>query len=214
MFERSERLLVVRSDVVLSLSCGPCGYRSAHTFLHSDGIVRTSCLNAITPPRVDSRKATKSSKVCHTYWLILTAPFAFGPNSAVHIGTVEALLSRLREHNVNFLSAKSRIADVEADFLGRAISLPDVSPNAEKVSALSKMPKPKHVKQMRSLLGGLSCCRKCLPDLAKQIRLLNILFRQGVTFSFNPEKETIALLNFVTFIDVLCLGASNLKSSQ
>ena len=69
------------------------------------------------------------------------------------------------------------------DFLGRI--------NASKVAALTKMPMPSDLKQLRSLLGGLSYYRKILADMAKRIRPITSLLKQGVKFVFTPPMETI-----------------------
>ena len=81
------------------------------------------------------------------------------------------------------------IGATEADFLGHTISPDGVRPNGAKVAALTKMPMPKDVKQLRSLLGGLSYYRKFLPNMAKRIRPLTTLLKKQVKFFFTPSME-------------------------
>ena len=50
---------------------------------------------------------------------------------------------------------------------------------------------PEDQKQVRSLLGGLSYCRKILRDRAKWILLITCLFKNGVKFVFTPAMEAI-----------------------
>ena len=54
-----------------------------------------------------------------------------------------------------------------------------------------KMPMPTDLKQLRSLLGGRSYYRKILRDMAKRIRPITSLLKQGVKFVFTPAMETI-----------------------
>ncbi|CAB1099498.1 unnamed protein product [Ectocarpus sp. CCAP 1310/34] len=96
----------------------------------------------------------------------------FDDTPATHVGTMRALFERLRTHNLKLTPPKATIGATEADFLGHTTSPDGVRPNGAKVSALTKMPMPRDVKQLRSLLGGLSYYRKFLPNMAKRIRPL------------------------------------------
>ena len=51
------------------------------------------------------------------------------------------------------------------------------------------MPIPSDIKQLRSLLVGLSYHRKFLPDLARRIRPITALQKNGATFEFTPTME-------------------------
>ena len=62
-------------------------------------------------------------------------------------------------------------------------------PNDDKIAALARMPMPRDIKQLRSLLGGLSYYRKFLPNMAKRVRPITALLKNGVTFSFTPPME-------------------------
>ncbi|CAB1117590.1 unnamed protein product [Ectocarpus sp. CCAP 1310/34] len=74
-------------------------------------------------------------------------------------------------------------------FLGHTISPDGVRPIGAKVSALTKMPMPRDVKQLRSLLGGLSYYRKFPPNMAKRIRPLTTLLKKQEKFIFTPSME-------------------------
>ncbi|CAB1109084.1 unnamed protein product [Ectocarpus sp. CCAP 1310/34] len=77
----------------------------------------------------------------------------------------------------------------QGNFLGHTISPDGVRPNGAKVSALTKMPMPRDVKQLRSLLGGLSYYRKFLPNTAKRIRPLTTLLKKQEKLIFTPSME-------------------------
>ncbi|CAB1096864.1 unnamed protein product [Ectocarpus sp. CCAP 1310/34] len=90
----------------------------------------------------------------------------FDDTPATHVGTMHALFERLRTHNLKLTPPKATIGASKADFLGHTISPDGVRLNGAKVSALTKLPMPKDVKQLCSLLGGLSYYRKFLPNMA------------------------------------------------
>ena len=75
------------------------------------------------------------------------------------------------------------------DFLGHVTSHDGVRPNKDKIAALTRMPMPTDIKQFRSSLGGLSYYREFLPNLAKRVRPITALLKNGVTFSFTPSME-------------------------
>ena len=71
-----------------------------------------------------------------------------------HVATLAIFFARLRLHSLKFSPDKSRIG--AADVLGHVISADGVRPNDDRVAALTRMPMPTDIKQLRSLLGGLS----------------------------------------------------------
>ena len=115
----------------------------------------------------------------------------FDPDPAAHVLNIRAFFKQLRKHNLKLSPSKAKIGATEADFLGHTISPAGIKPNAGKVAALTKMPMPKDLKQLRSLLGGLSYYRKFLEDMAKRIRPITSLLKQGVKFIFTPAMEII-----------------------
>ena len=53
------------------------------------------------------------------------------------------------------------------------------------------MPMPTTVKQLRSLLGGLSYYRSFLKNLSKRVKPLTALLKKGARFDFTPEMDKI-----------------------
>ena len=106
-----------------------------------------------------------------------------------HVQTIRSLFERLRKHNLKLSPLKARLGATDANFLVHSISPAGLHPNAEKVSALVKMPMPKHVKQVYALMGGINYCSNFLPDLSKRLRPINSLLRKGVNFLFTPAME-------------------------
>ena len=76
------------------------------------------------------------------------------------------LFKQLRKWSLKLSPSKAKIGAADVDFLGHTISPAGIRPNARKVAALTRMPMPSDLKQLRSLLGGLSYDRKSLADMA------------------------------------------------
>ena len=115
----------------------------------------------------------------------------FNYDPMAHVNTMLALFERLREHNLKLSPPKSRLGATDVDFLGHSTSPTGMRPNAEKISALIKMPMPRDVKQPRALLGGVRYYRKLLRDLSKRIHPITSLLRRGVKFEFTPATEVV-----------------------
>ena len=114
----------------------------------------------------------------------------FDSDPLTHIKTIRALFfERLRKHNLKLSPSKARLGATDADFLGHSISPAGVCPNAEKASAFTLMPMPRDLKQLRSLLGGLSHYRKFRPDM--RIRPITALLKEDVNVLFTPRMEVI-----------------------
>ena len=70
-----------------------------------------------------------------------------------HVATLATFFARLRLHSLKLSPGKSRIGAARVDFWGHVISLDGVRPNDDRVAALTRMPMPTDIKQLRSLLG-------------------------------------------------------------
>ena len=102
-----------------------------------------------------------------------------------------ALFECRRKHNLKLSPSKARHGATDADFLGHSISPAGVGPSADKIYALNKMPMPRDLKQVCSLLGGVGYYRKSLRDLSKRIRPITSLLGKGVKFAFTIALEEI-----------------------
>ena len=101
-----------------------------------------------------------------------------------HVTSLATFFARLRLHQLKLSPDKSRIGAARVDFVGHHISEDGLRPNDDRVAALSRIPMPSDIKQLRSLLGGLSYYRTFLPDMARRIHPITALFKKGATFDF------------------------------
>ena len=101
-----------------------------------------------------------------------------------HVATLATFSARLRLHKLKLSRDKSRIGAARVDFLGHIISADGVHPNDDRIAALTRMPMPTDIKQLRSLFGDLSYYRKFLSNMARHIRPIAALLKKGVAFDF------------------------------
>ena len=74
----------------------------------------------------------------------------FDEDPVAHVLNMIAFFRRLRQYNLKLSPGKARIGATQANFLGHTISPAGVTPDSEKVRALTHMPSPSSVKQLRS----------------------------------------------------------------
>ena len=67
-----------------------------------------------------------------------------------HCERLETVLLRLREHNLRVKLSKCKIAARQVAFLGHVISKSGIQPDPVKISAVSDIPRPNSVKEIRS----------------------------------------------------------------
>ena len=106
-----------------------------------------------------------------------------------HVATLATSFARLRLHNLKLSPNKTRIGAARVDFLGHVVSRNGVRPNDDKIAALARMPMPRDIKQLRSLLEGLSYYGKFLPNMAKRVHRITALLKKGATSSFTRLME-------------------------
>ena len=116
---------------------------------------------------------------------------AIGPDDCPlhHVATLATFFARLRLHKLKLSPDKSRIGAARVDFFGHVISADGVRPNDDRFAALTRMPMPTDIKQLRSLLGGLSHYRKFLPNMAYHIRPVTALLKKGAAFELTSAME-------------------------
>ena len=80
----------------------------------------------------------------------------FDSDPVAHVRTIRSLFERLRNDNVKLSSSKARLRATDANFLDHSICPAGLRPNAEKVLAMTNMPMPTDVKQVRALMDGIN----------------------------------------------------------
>lgn len=108
----------------------------------------------------------------------------------IHAGTWDELeertvrvLERLRRFNLKIDPAKCVFGATEIKHLGFVFSEGSVRPDPDKVSAIKTWPKPKTVKDVKSLIGFANVYRRFIPNFSSMVKPLNDL-----TTGYVPSK--------------------------
>ena len=104
---------------------------------------------------------------------------AIGSNDSptTHVLTLATFFARLRLLNLKLSPNKTRIGAARVEVLGHIISQDGVRLNDDKIAALTRMPMPADIRELRSLLDGFSYYVKPLPNMARYIRPITTLLK-------------------------------------
>ena len=103
------------------------------------------------------------------------------PSKSVEEGLqhLRRVLDKFREHNLTLKISKCSFFKSRIDYLGREVSAERVRPGEGKVRALSQLPAPATVKQIRQFLGLASYFRKFIQGYATLVEPLTRLTRKN-----------------------------------
>ena len=92
-----------------------------------------------------------------------------------HLCHLEAVFSRLKQHNLKLKASKCEFLKSEVKYLGHVVSEDGVKTDPEKIDALKTWPIPKDVKEVRAFLGFTGYYRRFIRNYASIARPLNDL---------------------------------------
>lgn len=106
-----------------------------------------------------------------------------------HIEVLEAVFQRLLEAGLTLNREKSKFCRPELKYLGYVVNRHGISVDPSKVQAITDMPVPKSVTEVRRIIGMISWYRKFVPKYSDLITPLTRLLRKGVTFLWDEGCE-------------------------
>lgn len=106
-----------------------------------------------------------------------------------HISKLELIFSKFREANLKLQPDKCEFLRREVAYLGHVITDNGVSPNPDKVKAISQFPTPKTPKDVKSFLGLAGYYRRFIENFSHITKPLTSLLKKDVNFHWSPEQE-------------------------
>uniref|UniRef100_A0A3B3HH25 Gypsy retrotransposon integrase-like protein 1 n=1 Tax=Oryzias latipes TaxID=8090 RepID=A0A3B3HH25_ORYLA len=112
----------------------------------------------------------------------------WGTTQEEHDERLRRALSRLQEAGVT-LNDKCEFSKSRIKFLGQIIEGSGVSPDPEKVKAITGMQEPTNVSEVRRFLGMANHLGKFLPHLAEKTRPLRDLLRKSNMWNWGSQQQ-------------------------
>jgi hypothetical protein len=107
-----------------------------------------------------------------------------------HIEKLQLVFDRFREFNLKLQPEKCEFLRREVTYLGHIITDKGVSPNPDKVKAVSQFPVPKNPKDVKSFLGLIGYYRRFIESFSKLTKPLTCLLKKDAAFHWNVEQQT------------------------
>jgi RNase H-like domain found in reverse transcriptase/Integrase zinc binding domain/Reverse transcriptase (RNA-dependent DNA polymerase) len=114
---------------------------------------------------------------------------AMGTTFESHLKNLDLILSRLEKHNLTLKPTKCAFAHNKVEILGHVASDKGIEPCQKKVEAMLKMPAPRSVHQIRSVLGMFGYYRKFIKNYAKITYPISQLLTKTSDKLWQPEHE-------------------------
>lgn len=106
-----------------------------------------------------------------------------------HLRHLEELFTKLANAGFYLKLRKCEFLMQEMEYLGHKISINGISPSAEKIQAILKMPVPKNSKGVKRFLGLGSYYRRFIPKFAERTTNMRRLTRSKVKFEWSQECQ-------------------------
>ncbi|XP_047037979.1 uncharacterized protein K02A2.6-like [Helicoverpa zea] len=110
-----------------------------------------------------------------------------GRNKSHHLENLKKVLSRLRDAGLTIKFSKCEFLKDEVCYLGYRINKHGLYTDTSKVKAISKMPIPENVSQLRALLGFINYYARFIPNLSTILHPLHSLLKKGVTWVWSES---------------------------
>ena len=113
----------------------------------------------------------------------------FSKSEEEHAIALKEVFTRLKKYGLRLKASKCCFGQKQVKLLGFIISEKGQAADPEKTRAISTLPEPRTVKQVRSFLGMAGYYRHCLPNFAKIARPLVELTKKHHRFVWNSSHQ-------------------------
>ena len=113
----------------------------------------------------------------------------YGRSMQEHDDNLRAVFEEVKKSGMKLNKSKCKIRQNSLEFLGHRISSDGVSPDDDKVKAITEMEQPTDVKSLRRVLGMINYLGRYLKDLAEITKPLYDLLRKDTAWMWGQAQE-------------------------
>ena len=106
-----------------------------------------------------------------------------------HDRNLDAFLARARQRGLTLNPEKTRLRLTQVKFVGHTLTTEGVAADPEKIRAITGMPTPQNVHDLRRVLGMINYLAKFLPRLSEVSENLRLLDRKGTEWHWTDSHE-------------------------
>lgn len=120
---------------------------------------------------------------------IMDDTIVYGRTEEEHDQRLKAVLKRLEESGLKLNKEKCFFKKSEVKFFGHIISAEGVRPDPEKVRAITEMPAPTSVSELRTVLGMFNYLSRYVPGMATTMKPITDLLKKNVAWTWETTQE-------------------------
>ena len=113
-----------------------------------------------------------------------------GKTDQEHLANLNEVLTRLEAAGLRLKKEKCSFCESQVTYLGHIISAEGLKPSPNKLRAVSELPVPSKVTELKTFLGLVNYYAKFLPDLANRLAPLYKLLQHGEPWNWSTQQET------------------------
>lgn len=113
----------------------------------------------------------------------------YGATKEEHDDRLNAVLKTFRDSGLKLNKAKCHFAKSQIQYFGHIISAEGMKPDPNKVKAITQMPSPTNVEELRQVLGLVNYVGKFLPDLSTTLHPITDLLRRESEWVWGHAQE-------------------------
>ena len=113
----------------------------------------------------------------------------YGKDEEKHQKHLEAVMHRLKKAKITLNVDKCHFAQSTIKFLGQIVNQDGIQPDPEKVQAVTAMPPPANVPEVRRFMGMVNQLSKFCPQLADKAKPINELLRSKNDWNWGDSQQ-------------------------
>ncbi|XP_062849175.1 uncharacterized protein K02A2.6-like [Trichomycterus rosablanca] len=112
-----------------------------------------------------------------------------GETQEIHDQRLKQVMETIKAAGLRLNKDKCRLSQPELNFLGQVVTKDGITPNPERVKAITAMEPPQNVSELRRLLGMVNYIGRYLPNLSTVLQSLNELLKSERDWCWGPLQD-------------------------
>ncbi|GAB1610332.1 uncharacterized protein K02A2.6-like, partial [Argonauta hians] len=113
----------------------------------------------------------------------------YGRTEQEHDARLKDVLARIRKSGLKLNKAKCHFKEPQVKFFGHIISGGGIRPDPDKIKAITDMPAPTSVTELRTLCGMVNYLSKFVPGMASELKPTTDLLKKDVVWQWGAHQQ-------------------------
>lgn len=124
--------------------------------------------------------------------IIMDDMLIYGEDMKTHDARLKKVLDAVQEAGIKLNASKCHYRKTSVKFFGHVINSQGVQPDPEKIKAITELPAPTNITELRSLMGMLNYFSKFVDKLAMTMKPISDLLKSDTVFQWDsPQQEAL-----------------------